>query len=201
MRIVELLEGYDIFKDDYEYRGEHTAPDREQGSPLYDLTLNDTFPADLYTRNGLAYYGNGSDEDFESYRIILAYKNKPNTLVNVYRAVPDPLKGLQKKINTLEKQKAAYMRRGTVPSDAGLLNGSQWYERASDELDRLMALPQQPTQKITINPGDWVAISKRYAKEHGESHLNNEYKIITKKVKAKDIFCVGDLSEWGYDPT
>jgi hypothetical protein len=196
MKIRELLENVQI-----DYRGEHGAPEKDQGSPLYDLTLNGTFPADIYSANGLLYYGNGSVEDTESYRVITAYKNRPNALVTVYRSVPDPSKGLQHKISTLEKQKAAFMRRGVFPSDAAFKNGSQWYEWASNELERLEAMPPQESPKYTINPGDWVAISKRYAIEHGKSHLRNEYKVISKKVKAKDIYCNGDLSEWGYDPS
>jgi hypothetical protein len=186
--------------EDGEYRGSHTAPDREQGSPLYDLCANGTFPADLYSAQGLKYYGNGSSEDVESYRIAMVYHHKPDAIVTIYRAVPDALKGLQKKITTLEKQKAMYMSRGKIPRDAGLLSGTQWYEWASDELDRLHGLPRQAQATYVINAGDWVAVSKRYAIVHGQAHLNNEYSIISKKVRAKDIFCVGDLSEWGYDP-
>jgi len=53
-----------------------------------------------------------------------------------------------------------------------------------------------------INKGDWVAVSKKYAKEHGESALGGDYEIISKKVKAKDIYTNGDsINEWGYDPS
>jgi len=52
-----------------------------------------------------------------------------------------------------------------------------------------------------LNAGDWVTTSRKYAKQHGESNLNNEYKIISKTVKAKDIFTNGDsIFEWGYNP-
>ena len=189
-----------IDEDDDQYQGSHTAPDRGQGAPLHDLSSNGIFPDDLYSAQGLRYYGNGSQEDAESYRIAMTYHNKPNALVTIYRSVPDALKGLQKKISTLEKQKAMYMSRGKIPSDAGRLTGTQWYEWACEELEKLEALPTQQQPKYTINDGDWVAVSKRYAVEHGKAHLNNEYSIVSKKVRAKDIFCVGDLSEWGYDP-
>jgi len=187
-----------IIDEEADYRGRHTAPDSEQGSPLYDLTANDTFPDDIYSNRGLYYYGNGSAEDTESYRIAMAYRNKPNSLVTIYRAVPNATKGLKKKITALEKQIQMYMAIGKIPSDAGLLKPQQWYEWATEELTKLQSLPEQV--KYTVNPGDWVSISKKYAIGHGETHLNNEYSIISKKVKAKDIFCVGDLSEWGYDP-
>jgi hypothetical protein len=52
-----------------------------------------------------------------------------------------------------------------------------------------------------INQGDWVTINKQYAKEHGESVLLGNYKIIEKKVKAKDIWTNADsIHEYGYDP-
>lgn len=189
-----------IDEDDGQYQGSHTAPDSGQGAPLHDLSSNEIFPDDVYSAQGLRYYGNGSQEDAESYRIAMTYHNKPNALVTIYRSVPDALKGLQKKISTLEKQKAMYMSRGKIPSDAGYLTGTQWYEWACAELEKLEALPSQQQPKYTINDGDWVAVSRRYAVNHGKYNLNNEYSIVSKKVRAKDIFCVGDLSEWGYDP-
>jgi hypothetical protein len=54
--------------------------------------------------------------------------------------------------------------------------------------------------KITeIKDGDWVTPTKGYAKIHGESNLNDDYKIISAEVKAKDIYTSGDSwHEWGY---
>jgi hypothetical protein len=75
------------------------------------------------------------------------------------------------------------------------------------------AVPKDPA--ITdINPGDWVTLSKPYAETHGESKLSwtdeygseivqwpEGYRILEKKVKAKDIVWPGDfLPEWGYFP-
>lgn len=60
-----------------------------------------------------------------------------------------------------------------------------------------------PTSSDTkkIIPGDWVTIVRDYAKEHGESALGGDYKIISKKVRAADIFTAGDSwLEWGYHP-
>lgn len=54
---------------------------------------------------------------------------------------------------------------------------------------------------LEINNGDWVTINKQYAKDHGRSQFGNDYKLIEKKVRAKDIFTNGDsIHEWGYDP-
>lgn len=51
-----------------------------------------------------------------------------------------------------------------------------------------------------INPGDWVTPNRDYAVEHG---INlGEYDIISKKVKAGDIFNDGNsIQEWGYSPS
>lgn len=62
------------------------------------------------------------------------------------------------------------------------------------------AVPSEVTS-ADINRGDWVAITQEYASDHGESVLRGDYKIITKKVKARDIYTNGDsIQEWGYDP-
>lgn len=51
-----------------------------------------------------------------------------------------------------------------------------------------------------IRNGDWVAISREYAEEHGESVLDEDYRIIENKVPAKHVFGNGDsINEWGYD--
>lgn len=52
-----------------------------------------------------------------------------------------------------------------------------------------------------INEGDWVTLSKDYAKTHGESVLGGDYKIVQKKVKAKDLWTNADsIHEFGYFP-
>lgn len=56
-------------------------------------------------------------------------------------------------------------------------------------------------EKIEINKGDWISINKKYAMFHGKTHLDN-YKIISKQVKAKEIYTDGNsIHEWGYDPS
>ena len=54
---------------------------------------------------------------------------------------------------------------------------------------------------IDINKGDWVTLSKDYAKNHGEAVLDNNYKILSKKVKAKELWTNADsIHEFGYHP-
>lgn len=62
------------------------------------------------------------------------------------------------------------------------------------------AVPKNETIK-DINAGDWVTINKDYAKQHGESVLQGDYKILERKVRAKDIWTNADsIHEFGYDP-
>ena len=54
-----------------------------------------------------------------------------------------------------------------------------------------------------INPGDWVTLSRQYAKEHGLRSLGGpgKYKILTLNAYARDLYTNGDsLAEWGYNP-
>ena len=61
-------------------------------------------------------------------------------------------------------------------------------------------LRKQKENPIKINNGDWVTTSRLYAKQHGESNLNNSYKIITKTVKASELYTDGNsIFEWGYN--
>lgn len=53
-----------------------------------------------------------------------------------------------------------------------------------------------------INAGDWVSPLREYAQYHGESNLDGDYKIVSKKVKAGEIFTEGNSwLEWGYSPS
>jgi hypothetical protein len=77
-----------------DYRGSHKAPDKENGCPLYDLTLNDVYPDDVYSKNGARYYGTGAVNDAQIHNFILKYRNKPNAQVTIFRAVPNTVKSI-----------------------------------------------------------------------------------------------------------
>ena len=49
-----------------------------------------------------------------------------------------------------------------------------------------------------INSGDWVTTSKKYATMHGDSALNGEYDLLSKKVKANTLSSEGYPYEFGY---
>jgi len=68
------------------------------------------------------------------------------------------------------------------------------------EVTMYRAVPKDENIK-TINAGDWVTLSKDYAKTHGESVLQGDYKIISQKVKAKELWTNADsIHEFGYQP-
>ena len=69
------------------------------------------------------------------------------------------------------------------------------------EVTMYRAVPKNKNIK-EINAGDWVTLSKDYAKVHGQSVLNDDYTIISKKVKAKDLWTNADsIQEFGYNPS
>ena len=66
------------------------------------------------------------------------------------------------------------------------------------EVTMYRAVPKDVNE---INKGDWVTLSKSYAQTHGESALKDDYKILSKKVKAKDLWTNADsIHEFGYHP-
>jgi hypothetical protein len=139
-----------FIKDRTAYRGLHTAPNREFGAPLHDLTGGgEMYPDDVYSPMAARFYGHGGGDamDKRTVQIAQSFRGKPDAEVTVYRAVPKD-------------------------------------EKIKD-----------------INAGDWVTINKQYADLHGNSALQGNYKILERKVKAKDIYTNADsIHEYGYDP-
>ena len=81
------------------------------------------------------------------------------------------------------------------------LGSKKYYEWLGDEEEKVKKSNDKVENIDRINPGDWVTIVRRYAKEHGQDNLNNKFRIISKKVKAKDVYTDGNsLAEWGYSP-
>ena len=63
------------------------------------------------------------------------------------------------------------------------------------------ALKKDAPLKHMIRKGDWVAINKEYAKNHGESVLNGNYKIASMRVPARHVWTNADsIHEFGYHP-
>ena len=73
-----------------EYRGAHTAPGPEFGAPLHDLTGGgDFYPENVYSPKAARLYGSGDAIDQQSVAIAQRMRNKPDEMVDIYRAVPN----------------------------------------------------------------------------------------------------------------
>lgn len=181
------------------YKGDHEAPTKND-APLYDLTFDGIYPDDIYTR---PHEYTHMPTDIECLNIALRYKGRQNKPVKIYRAVPlGDKKAVEKELAKHEKELAAYMRRGTIPS---YFSGSksEYSNHVRAEIKNLTEKLEDMNddEKLKINAGDWVTLSKRYADEHGKDNLKGKYKIITKTVTASEVHTDGNsLSEWGYNP-
>ena len=90
VKIIKSEKISNLVKESSEdYMGSHKAPDKMRGTPLHDLT--GVYPDDIYSNNAARYYGDegGDANDVASARLMQAYRNKPNAMVKIYRAVPD----------------------------------------------------------------------------------------------------------------
>ena len=185
---------------DDNYKGQHTAPSSNgDDSPMYDVT--NQFGEDIYgsINNAIRMFGGYGDYDAYSITLIQRARNKPNMQVKIYRAVPKVITN-QDKINDYEKRMKEIHRRGKLPRDVdNWQNASEYYNWLSGEIERLKALPAEDIDKVKINNGDWVTINPMYARVHGQSNLNNKFRVLTKTVAAKNLYTDGNsIHEWGY---
>ena len=84
-------------KVDTSYRGAHQVTEPELGAArLDDMTGGgEVFPDDIYSSNGLRYYGNPNNKfDRESYEIIQKARGNPDMEITIYRAVPKGVKDI-----------------------------------------------------------------------------------------------------------
>ena len=196
-----------------DYKGQHSAPMKGEGSaPLNDLAQ--IYPDDIYSSKAAQYYGHwGDSRDIESVRLMQAAKGRPNMEVTMYRAVPDLTADASKEMKAIRKTIEYKDKFGFFPMKDDLSSSFRAkYETAGlpydeiqakayqDMLDKVNSLRQTLKKPLPINNGDWVTLSKAYAKEHGESALNGNYKIVSKKVPARKLFTDGNsIHEFGYD--
>ena len=195
-----------IWLENDDYKGTHTAPNKED-APLHDLT--NTYPDDIYSDKGVLYYGDGSPFDGESISIIRSAKGKPNLSVKIFRAVPDANKETNKKIKYYASLIYYTNKVGFAPIASKDMFASELYAKLGRDKNKFIEhLEKEITQleskrenKITINSGDWVTINRQYAVLHGAASLDGNYKILSKTVRAKELFTDGNsIHEWGYDP-
>lgn len=218
-----------LITENYEYRIDHSAPDKDSGSPLYDVTLNGSYPDDFYSINGEKYYCSDASE-CAAYYAVTRYYNRRRRPVKIYRAIvtdsfPEDLKEVyQEYIITIEIDKILknYLKYGKdyIPSSKISLNHhlsklfkspnyDDFYYLKEDILSRkdmeqlekeYKDFKKKERKLLIINPGDWVTISKPYAIEHGKSNAKS-FKIVSKTVRADEIYTDGNsILEWGYNP-
>jgi len=96
---------------------------------------------------------------------------------------------------------AQYYGSGNRRADIEALNLAKRVRGNPDaEVTMYRAVPKN-ADISNINAGDWVTLSKDYAKNHGEAVLRGDYKILSQKVKAKDLWTNADsIQEFGYQP-
>ena len=213
MKVLQLSHIFkNIINENLEYAGEHSAPSKDD-APLYDLTKY--YPDDIYGNDAVKYYGDHENDamDRTSISIIKAARNKPNYPVKIYRAVPDLNYDIKKKLNVLYDLRSYHSKFGFYPLKNKIIYdlqdkypvGKYSYDEQQMHIKdyinkQIYTLIGQMNDKLTINNGDWVTINREYAKQHGVSHLNNKYVILTKTVKASNLFTdANSIHEWGYN--
>lgn len=73
---------------------------------------------------------------------------------------------------------------------------------AKDKPNKLIKIYRAVPKDVNdINNGDWVTTTLQYAKSHGQSIMDNDFKIISKVVPARTLYTNADsIHEWGYNP-
>ena len=99
--------------------------------------------------------------------------------------------------------------------------GAEYVARDKQTIEIMRSFRGKPEKEITIyravpkdintiNPGDWVTINKEYAKDHGYRYVGDDYNLVEKKVKAKDVqyvygkvysgtFKIMDFNKWVFN--
>ena len=188
------------------YKGVHEAPTRFDGdsvAPSY--ALDKIYPADIYSSNATRYYSSGMPYDAETISTLQSLKGKPNATITVYRAVPGAKTNVEM-IAGYEAQKRAILKNGKIPDKElarkyNLKDSSSYYDFIDNEIQRLKGATEPNVEKYAINEGDWVTPNRKYAIDHGMSNLGGNYKILSKKVRADELFTdANSIQEFGYSP-
>jgi len=205
------------------YKGEHEAPSRHDGEascPLWDMTP--MFGEDIYSMNASKYFGDGLPYDSQAISIIQAYRNKPKSFLTIYRAVPDLDFEIKEKIKPLVGLLNYHLTFGffpiaskRTPEQNRILDHLEDVEyKYIDNYDEKQQAILKDLEKqvedlskqknknhLKINDGDWITTVREYAKEHGNDNLNGKFKIISKKVRASEVYSEGNsIYEFGYSP-
>lgn len=86
VKILQEAKGIEFVDSSIDRAGAHSPAGPESGSPLFDLS--GTYPDDVYSHNGLRYYGTGdAQKDAEAYNLIQKASGRPHFTTTAYRAV------------------------------------------------------------------------------------------------------------------
>lgn len=209
--IATNLNEFLLIENIEDYKGEHSAPEKEGFEPMHNL--NSMYP-DMYSNNALRYYGGYGLDDASVINQIQLVHNKPNKPIKIYRAVPNFNKDIDKEINDLTSIINYYNKFNFFPMKNKIVDGlrdkilNEQPSLSYDDIQKLVLdnihikideLNNKKAKPIKINSGDQVTTSRLYAKQHGEDNLNNNYKILTKTVKASQLYTDGNsIFEQGY---
>ena len=79
-------------------------------------------------------------------------------------------------------------------------NTSEYYDFLVNEEEKINSDSGDDT-KVTIESGNWVTLSKSYARDHGKAWLKNDFRILEKTVPASSLWSEGNsIFEFGYLP-
>lgn len=193
---AELAKMYDL-----SYRGGHTAP-IQSDSTAKITELDKIYPSDIYGPNARRYYGDMVPYDWQSMNILQSVRGKENMPVTMYRALPKQ-SSLFDELKNLQAQQAYILKYGKVPSNIETsLNKSQVFEKNYDRIDALkkeLETNPEVIKRPEIIPGDWVTLSKDYAKQHAEGLENPT--VIQKTVPAGELYTdANSIHEQGWWP-
>jgi len=90
-----VIEGT-IKEEEEDYKGQHSAPLADDGSPLWNISAEGHYPKDVYGPSGFRWYGTGSGLDGEAYNLIKQIHGRRDKQITIYRAVPKGLKGINR---------------------------------------------------------------------------------------------------------
>ena len=205
---------------DTSYRMDHSAPVKDDNAPLYDMTMNGIYDVDIYSDNAKRLYDTGADYEGYSDQVVLniirTVRNKPNKLVKIYRSVPDINYEKNKEIKKYTDILNFQFKHRFFPPKNTIVDKIEEEIRKEiegkgvsyDEFQKLVRekiltiendLRNELEDKIRINSGVWIALTEEYAKFHALSNIKGKYKILTKTVKASQIFTDGNsIQEYSY---
>lgn len=166
---------------------DYAAKQPPSTTAVHSFRMTPEMRADVL-KNGMSLYAEGGEVD--DYH---GEHKAPNA--KTYGAYLHDLTGIMPKDIYTQKGKNTY-----GSNDTGIDN--QWWGvamRAKGKPDYEVEIHRAaPKHAKSISSGDWVTTSRKYAENHGESALGGNYKILSKKVKAKHLSTAGDPQEYGY---